>query len=58
MAGKSVVRVHFMDSSVKAVLIDPQATADVLLRTVIEKLELKEHHCFALFEKKIIGNDV
>jgi len=41
-----------MDSSVKAVLVDPQATADVLLRTVIEKLELKEHHCFALFEKK------
>jgi len=52
MAGKSVIRVHFMDSSVKAVLVDPQATADVLLRTVIEKLELKEHHCFALFEKK------
>jgi len=52
MAGKTVVRVHFMDSSVKAFMIDSNATADQLLRTVIERLELKEYHCFALFEKK------
>jgi hypothetical protein len=49
---KSVIRVHFMDSSVKAFAIDTNATADTLLKTVVEKLELKEFHCFSIFEKK------
>eukprot|EP01090_Pellita_catalonica_P004048 TRINITY_DN1386_c0_g1_i1.p1 TRINITY_DN1386_c0_g1~~TRINITY_DN1386_c0_g1_i1.p1 ORF type:complete len:318 (+),score=44.57 TRINITY_DN1386_c0_g1_i1:175-1128(+) len=49
---RSIVRVHFMDSSVKAFAIDPAATAETLLKTVIERLELKEAQCFALFEKK------
>lgn len=41
-----------MDSRVKAFAVDTNATADTLLKTVIEKLELKEHSCFAIFEKK------
>jgi len=49
---KTVVRVHFMDSRVKAFAIDTNANAEALLKTVIEKLELKEYHCFAIFEKK------
>eukprot|EP01087_Luapelamoeba_hula_P015318 TRINITY_DN4563_c0_g1_i1.p1 TRINITY_DN4563_c0_g1~~TRINITY_DN4563_c0_g1_i1.p1 ORF type:complete len:332 (-),score=53.37 TRINITY_DN4563_c0_g1_i1:199-1194(-) len=49
---KTVVRVHFMDSRVKAFAIDSSASADVLLKTVIEKLELKEYSTFAIFEKK------
>jgi len=41
-----------MDSRVKAFAIDTSANAEALLKTVIEKLELKEYHCFAIFEKK------
>ncbi|KAL6063400.1 Talin-1 [Balamuthia mandrillaris] len=49
---RTVVRVNFMDSRVKAFAIDSNATAHDLLKTVIEKLELKEHGTFAIFEKK------
>jgi len=49
---KTVVRVHFMDSNFKAVAIDQSATADTLFKTVVEKVELKEFGCFAIFEKK------
>eukprot|EP01088_Endostelium_zonatum_P011222 TRINITY_DN2515_c0_g1_i1.p1 TRINITY_DN2515_c0_g1~~TRINITY_DN2515_c0_g1_i1.p1 ORF type:complete len:348 (-),score=75.09 TRINITY_DN2515_c0_g1_i1:117-1160(-) len=49
---KVIVKVHFMDSSTRAFAIDANATADALLRTVIERIELREHQCFALFERK------
>jgi hypothetical protein len=49
---KSVVRVHFMDSNSKAFAIDAGASADAMLKLVIERLELKESATFALFEKK------
>jgi len=52
MAKKQVVRVHFMDDSCKAFAIDENATTDELRAIVIEKLELKEDSCFALFEKR------
>eukprot|EP01089_Gocevia_fonbrunei_P015268 TRINITY_DN4417_c0_g1_i1.p1 TRINITY_DN4417_c0_g1~~TRINITY_DN4417_c0_g1_i1.p1 ORF type:complete len:330 (+),score=62.84 TRINITY_DN4417_c0_g1_i1:130-1119(+) len=49
---KTVLRVHFLDSSVRAFAIDTTATAESLLKTVVEKLELKEYYCFSIFEKK------
>lgn len=49
---KSVVRVHFMDSNSKAFAIESGASADAMLKLVIERLELKESATFALFEKK------
>jgi len=49
---KSVVRVHFMDSNSKAFAIEAGASADAMLKLVIERLELKESATFALFEKK------
>jgi len=49
---KTVVRIHFMDSRVKAFAVDSNATATDLLNTVVEKLELKEYGTFAIFEKK------
>eukprot|EP00005_Dracoamoeba_jomungandri_P006424 CAMPEP_0174261602 /NCGR_PEP_ID=MMETSP0439-20130205/11557_1 /TAXON_ID=0 /ORGANISM="Stereomyxa ramosa, Strain Chinc5" /LENGTH=329 /DNA_ID=CAMNT_0015346103 /DNA_START=28 /DNA_END=1017 /DNA_ORIENTATION=+ len=52
MANKTVVRIHFMDSRVKAFAISPNCTAENLLKIVIEKLELREYQCFALFEKE------
>mmetsp|Transcript_35113 Transcript_35113/g.88342 ORF Transcript_35113/g.88342 Transcript_35113/m.88342 type:complete len:339 (+) Transcript_35113:283-1299(+) len=52
MAAKVVVRVHFMDNSVKAFAIDPNASAAQLRDLVIDRRELKESRCFFLFEKK------
>lgn len=49
---KLVVRVRFMDASVKAFAIDQEDHVDELLQTVSSKLELKEHGNFALFEAK------
>jgi hypothetical protein len=49
---KVVVRMYFMDDSFRACGIDPGTTADQLRQIIIEKLELKEDGCFALFEKK------
>jgi len=46
------VRVYFMDDSFKAFGIEPGTTADQLRQIVIEKIDLKEDSCFALFEKK------
>jgi len=51
MASK-VVRVHFMDDSVKAFAIDENTTAEQLKANVVERLTLKEDACFAIFEKK------
>jgi RA like domain len=51
-AAKQVVRVHFMDNSVKAFAIDPNASAAQLRDLVIDRRELKESRCFFLFEKR------
>jgi len=52
MASKKVVRVHFMDDASRAFAIDENTTAQQLRATIIERLDLKEDGCFALFEKK------
>jgi hypothetical protein len=52
LQAKKVVRVYFMDDSFKAFGIDPGTNADQLRQIAIEKIELKEDSCFALFEKK------
>jgi len=52
MAAKKVVRVHFMDDSIKAFAIDENSSAEQLKCTVVEKIGLKEDSCFAIFEKK------
>jgi len=52
MASKKVVRVHFMDDASRAFAIDENTTAQQLRTTIIERLDLKEDGCFALFEKK------
>jgi len=49
---KKVVRVHFMDDSIRAFAIDDNSSAEALKATVVEKIGLKEDSCFAIFEKK------
>lgn len=49
---KKVVRVHFMDDSIKAFAVDENSSAEQLKATVVEKIGLKEDACFAIFEKK------
>jgi len=49
---KRVVRVHFIDDSCKAFAIDESATVEQLRAIVIEKIELREDDCFAVFEKR------
>jgi len=49
---KKVVRIHFMDDSIKAFAIDENSSADNLKATIVEKISLKEDSCFAIFEKK------
>jgi len=49
---KKVVRVHFMDDSCRAFAVDEGTTSDQLKATIVERIELKEDACFALFEKK------
>lgn len=49
---KKVVRVYFMDDSCRAFAVDDGATAEHLKATVVERIQLKEDACFAIFEKK------
>lgn len=49
---KKVVRVHFIDSSIKAFSLDINASAHNLREIVVERIGLKEDGCFALFEKR------
>jgi hypothetical protein len=49
---KKVVRVHFMDDSIKAFAIDENSSSEQLKATVVEKIGMKEDSCFAIFEKK------
>jgi len=49
---RQVVRVHFIDKSCKAFGIDQSTTAAALRDLVVDRIELKEDACFALFEKK------
>jgi acyl-CoA-binding protein len=52
MASKKVVRVHFMDDSIKAFAVDENSSADQLKATVVERILMKEDACFAIFERK------
>mmetsp|Transcript_1751 Transcript_1751/g.4777 ORF Transcript_1751/g.4777 Transcript_1751/m.4777 type:complete len:335 (+) Transcript_1751:237-1241(+) len=49
---KTVVRVHFMNTSSKAFAIDTNASTTALRDLIIERINLKEHRCFFIFEKK------
>jgi len=49
---KKVVRVHFMDDSIKAFAIDDNSSAEQLKATVVEKIGMKEDACFSIFERK------
>jgi len=49
---KKVVRVHFMDDSIKAFAVDESSSSEQLKATVVEKIGMKEDACFAIFEKK------
>jgi hypothetical protein len=51
-AAKTVVRVHFMDDSCRAFAIEENQTAEQLKAVIVEKIEMKEDACFAIFEKK------
>jgi len=52
MATKKVVRVHFMDGSIRGFAIDENSSSEQLKATVVERLVLKEEACFSIFEKK------
>jgi len=52
MASKKVVRIHFMDDTVKAFAVDESTTSEQLKDVIVERIELKEHTCFAIFEQK------
>lgn len=52
MSVKKVVRVHFMDDSCRAFAVEENTTAEQLKATIVERIELKEEACFAMFEKK------
>jgi len=47
-----VVRVYFMDDSMKALAVDEVSSAEQLKATVVERIAMKEDSCFAIFEKK------
>ena len=49
---KTVVRIHFLDDSVRAFAIEENTTASELKQIIVERIELKEESCFALFERK------
>jgi len=49
---KRVVRVHFIDGTCRAFALDESATVDSLRSIVLEKIELREDGCFALFERR------
>ena len=42
----------FVDGSIRSFAIAPNATVEELLRTVVEKLEIRESGNFAIFELK------
>jgi len=47
-----VVRVHFMDDSIKAYACDDNSTAEQLKGLIVERMGMKEDACFSVFEKK------
>jgi len=49
---RQLVRVHFVDESCKTFSIDQNTTAAALRELVVDRIQLKEDACFALFEKK------
>jgi len=50
--GRRVVRIHFMDDSIKAFALDDNTSAEQLKATVVERIAMREDSCFAIFEKK------
>jgi len=49
---KTVIRVHFMDDTWKAFGVDTTTTAAQLKNMVAERIGMKEHSSFFIFEKK------
>jgi len=49
---KRLVRVYFIDDSFKAFAVEESATVDSLRSIVLERMELREDGCFALFEQR------
>jgi myosin-7 len=49
---KKVVRVHFMDDSIRAFAVEENWTAEQLKATVVERMGMKEDSCFFIFERK------
>jgi len=49
---KKIVRVYFMDDTCRAFAVEDNTTADQLKQTIVDRIQLKEEACFALFEKK------
>lgn len=49
---KKVVRIHFVDDSIKAFAIEDSYSADQLKAAVVERIGMKEDSCFAIFERK------
>jgi len=52
MSKKTVVRIHFMDGAVKGFGIEEETTISQFKQIIVEKLELKDHKTFGIFEKK------
>jgi myosin-7 len=49
---KKVVRVHFMDDSIRAFAVEENWAAEQLKATVVERMGMKEDSCFFIFERK------
>ena len=49
---KKVVRVHFMDDQWKAFTVEDSTTAAQLKLTVADRIGMKQHSSFFIFEKK------
>lgn len=49
---KKIVRVFFMDDSCRAFGVDELISAEGLKQMIVERIELKEDACFAIFERK------
>jgi len=49
---RKVVRVHFMDDSIRAFALEEGSSAEQLKATIVERIGMKEDGCFAIFERK------
>jgi len=46
---RKVVRVHFMDDSIRAFALDDGSSAEQLKATIVERIGMKEDGCFFHF---------